>query len=149
MPEATAKGKLIIMFPMRCISPECQASGDSDTIFYCPDPYGTITNRCPRCETGLYLSKVEIIHLILQDPKGLVRGSDWSPYAGTKGNRWSPACERGKNVLKAGQRLRHMSTYPSLGITCYECRQVIDGAKFMGRASNGLWIPAACDEIIA
>ena len=146
------------MFPFRCISPECQTHGRSDIMFWLPSRErdaarakecgGTDPQHvCPNCESGMYLDRCEVIHWLIHDPNGLVRGSDYSPFRGTIGNAFSPACERGQDVLRKGGRLRYMTSLPSAA-TCFECVARRESSKHLGYAESGLFVPGACNELV-
>lgn len=140
-----------LLFPHRCVSPSCQAQGNADEVFYLPgqrDSNGiSVGGMCLRCGSGSYLQKVEIVHFLVHDEHGLVRGSDWGRFRGTRANRYSPACERGKKVVAGGQHLRHQTVLPE-AVTCNECLAFVLEAQHVGHADKGLWLPAGQDEII-
>ena len=139
------------MWPFRCLSPSCQASGAAHSAFYLPvrEPKHAIKSEdeslsCPDCKSKGYLYRVENIHLLIHDPKGLVAGSDIGPFRGTSSNFFSPACGKGKAIIAehGGQWpiWFKMTTLPEAA-TCFDCNEYLSGVKLGGVAKGGLWLP--------
>lgn len=136
--------------PFRCHSPQCQAQGRQDVNFYLlkrePGP-DEPPNECPTCGSGRYLVKVDVIHLLIHDPLGKIRGSDSSPFRLTTANFWSPACDRGKKLVESGSwgsKFR-MTTLPEAA-TCLDCRNVAETFRHQGVVEHGLYVPGMIDE---
>lgn len=140
------------MWPFRCLSPECQNTGAAHVHFYMPirtpkdatDARDDESLSCPKCKSKRYLIRIENVHLIIHDPDGLIAGSDMGAFRGTSANFYSPACDRGKSILRehggVWPQWFRFTTLPDAA-TCLDCKEYLDGVKLSGVAKGGLWLP--------
>ncbi len=108
-----------MIHPFRCLSQECRESGNAHRILYFQKNVGRY-EACPRCGQRGNIHQLEPVHLIQEDPRGQIQGSEW---AGKAGQRFEFLCATSKRGYAKGDGPEYPKSFTGdpEAATCTEC----------------------------